>query len=209
MRDMFLSYETLLNLGLLANDFPSSQCGTDLQTSNTITAPSISATRSVNDGCCTATPHSVTCSYPQREAAPPRPSQLPFPCTPENNEWMRAWLLDRYASSTFNTCPHHVLPSMEDPPIDIHVDQNARPKACHTPASIPLHWQQHVYEDLLCDIALGVIKRVSYEEPVTWCQRMITRKHDGSPHCTVDLSPLNKFCQRETIAMKSPFQLVR
>ena len=47
-------------------------------------------------------------------------------------------------------------------------------------------------------------------KPVTWCHRMvITRKHDGSPRRTVDLSPLNKFCQRETFAMESPFQLAR
>ena len=61
-----------------------------------------------------------------------------------------------------------------------------------------------------CDEALGVIERVPYGEPVTWCHRMvITRKHDGSPRRTVDLSPLNKFCTRETFAMESPFHLAR
>ena len=99
---------------------------------------------------------------------------------------MKAWLLDRYASATFNTCPHRALPSMEGPPIEIHVDPTAPPKACHTPATIPLHWQRRVYEDLLRDEALGVIERVPYGEPVTWCHRMvITRKHDGSPRHTV------------------------
>ena len=121
---------------------------------------------------------------------------------------MRAWLLNRYASSTFNTCTHRPLPCMEGPPVEIHIDPAASPKACHTPASVPLHWQQRVYEDLLRDEALGVIERVPYGEPVTWCHRMvITRKHDGSPRRTVDLSPLNKFCQRETFAMESPFHL--
>ena len=38
---------------------------------------------------------------------------------------------------------------------------------------------------------------------------VVTRKHDGSPHRTVDLSPLNKFCQRETFATESPFHLAR
>ena len=60
----------------------------------------------------------------------------------------------------FNTCPHHLL-------IEIHVEPTATPKACHTPASIPLHWQQYIYEDLLHDKALGVIERVPYGEPVT------------------------------------------
>ena len=143
------------------------------------------------------------CSCPQCGEAPPRP---PFPCTPENNAKMKAWCLYRYGS-TFNTCPHCALPSMEGPLIEIHVNPTAPPKACHTPANIPLHWQQQVYDNLVCDEGLGVIGHMPYGEPVTWCDRMvITRKHDGS-HYTVDLSPLNKFCTRETFAMESPFHL--
>jgi hypothetical protein len=38
---------------------------------------------------------------------------------------------------------------------------------------------------------------------------VITRKHDGSPHRTVDLSPLNKFYKRETFETESPFHLAR
>ena len=45
---------------------------------------------------------------------------------------------------------------------------------------------------------------------MTWCHRMvITRKHNGSPRRTVDLSPLNKYCKRETFASDSPFHLAR
>ena len=55
-----------------------------------------------------------------------------------------------------------------------------------------------------------MIERVPYGEPTTWCHRMVvTRKHDGSPRRTVDLSPLNKFCKRETFASESPFHLAR
>lgn len=123
---------------------------------------------------------------------------------------MKAWLLERYASSTFNTCPHRALPCKSGPPVEIHVDPTAVPNACHTPANIPIHWQGKVYDDLLRDEALGVVERVPYGEPVTWCHRMVvTRKHDGSHRRTVDLSPLNKFCQRETFATDSPFQLAR
>ena len=121
---------------------------------------------------------------------------------------MKKWLLDRYAASTFNTCPHRALPSMEGPPIEIHIDPSATPKVCHTPAPVPLHWQQQVHDDRLCDEALGVIERVPYGEPTTWCHRMvITRNHNGSPRRTVDLLPLNKYCQRGTFAMVSPFHL--
>ena len=57
---------------------------------------------------------------------------------------------------------------------------------------------------------MGVIERVPYGEPVEWCHRMvITRKHDGSPRRTVDLSPLNKHCKRETFPSESPFQIAR
>ena len=74
----------------------------------------------------------------------------------------------------------------------------------------PCTGSNELYEDLLRDEALGVIERVPYGEPVTWCHRMvITRKHDGSACRTVDLSPLNKFCKRETFATETPFHLAR
>ena len=221
VQTMYLSYDSLLNLGILLKDFSSlmtaniAKAGYHTRDSDATdpnrTPPPINAVRSINSGCTAISePLDTTCSCPQRDATPPRPSELPFSCTPENNGRMKAWLLDRYASSTFNTCPHRALPSMEGPPIEIHIEPTATPKACHTPAPVPLHWQQRVYEDLLSDEALGVIERVPYGEPVTWCHRMvITRKHDGSPRRTVDLSPLNKFCKRETFATETPFHLAR
>ncbi|XP_048576277.1 uncharacterized protein LOC125557593 [Nematostella vectensis] len=219
VRDMYLSYDSLLNLDLLPHCFPrpddvteasnERQPASQNKTRPNYTSPTTNAARIVNEGCTKpASEHDVTCSCPQRETTPPRPSELPFPCTPANNTKMKAWLLNRYSSSTFNTCPHRALPCMEGPPL--HVDATAKPTACHTPANIPLHWQKRVYEDLLRDEALGVVERVPYGEPVTWCHRMVvTRKHDGSPRRTVDLSPLNKYCQRETYATESPFQLAR
>ncbi len=173
------------------------------------TPPPINAMRPCNDGYRSHhLAHNDTCSCPQRTVPPPCPTELPFPCVSANNNRMKAWLLDRYGSSTFNICPHQALPCMEGPPIEIHVDPAATPKACHTPATMPLHWQQKVYDDLLRDEVLGVIERVPYGEQVTLCHCMvITRKHDGSPRRTVDLSPLNKYCQRETFANESPFHL--
>ena len=211
VRDMYLSYESLLNLGLLPCTFPSSSDSVATTYTEDRSTGAMHATRVINEGCpASSAADDSPCSCPQRTATPQRPAELPFPCTPENNERMKAWLLDRYAASTFNTCPHRALPCMEGPPVEIHVDPAATPRACHTPANIPLHWQQRVYDDLLRDEALGVIERVPYGEPVTWCHRMvITRKHDGSPRRTVDLSPLNKFCLRETFAMESPFHLAR
>ena len=209
---MYLSYESMLNLGLLPSTFPAAaNTNTGKPHASQDHLPPINAVRKLNCGCfAPGSGDTSSCSCPQRDVTPQRPSELPFPCTPENNGRMKTWLLDRYGSSTFNTCPQWALPCMEGPPIKIHVEPDATPIVCHTPASIPLHWQQKVYDDLLRDEALGVIERVPYGEPVTWCHRMvITRKHDGSPRRTVDLSPLNKYCKRETFAMESPFHLAR
>ena len=38
---------------------------------------------------------------------------------------------------------------------------------------------------------------------------MISRRSDGSPRRTVDLSPLNRHCLRETFSSESPSQIVR
>ena len=38
---------------------------------------------------------------------------------------------------------------------------------------------------------------------------VITRKYDGTPRRTVDLSPLNKFCRREAFTSETPFKLAR
>jgi hypothetical protein len=209
VNSMFLSYETLLKLKILPEGFPNSAAFAPKEeheynyTSNAI--------RALTNGCTnTFSDDNASCDCPQRSVVPKRPGALPFPCLAENNSKMKEWLLNRYKSSTFNTCPHRPLPCMEGPPVEIHIDESATPKTCHTPANIPLHWQQRVYDDLMRDEALNVIEPVPYGEPVTWCHRMVvTRKHDGTPRRTVDLSPLNKFCKRETFATETPFQLAR
>ena len=86
---------------------------------------------------------------------------------------------------------------MSGPPLEIHLKEGAQPSARHKAIPIPVHWEKEVHDGLLRDEALGILERVPYGEPVTWCHRMvITRKHDGSPRRTVDLSPLNRYCKR-------------
>ena len=138
------------------------------------------------------------------------PSSLPFKCDPKNNEIMKDWLLRRYESSTFNTYPHQSIPEMSGPPVEIHIKEGVQPVACHKPPAIPIHWQDQVRSDLEKDEALGVIECVLMGESVDWCHRMVvTRKHDGSSHHSVDLSLLNKHCKRETHNSESPFHLAR
>ena len=194
--DFFLSYDTMLDLGILARNFPT--IGVFCQDQGTTVQATLS------------TEADNVCKCPKRESVPTRPEKLPFTPSEENNGKMKEWLLDMFKSSTFNTCPHSPLPSMIGPPIEIHVSEAARPKACHTAATVALHWQEQVHKDLIRDEALGVIEKVPYGEPVEWCHRMVvTRKHDGTPRRTVDLSPLNKYCKRETFAAEAPFPLAR
>ena len=222
VRGMYLSHSSMMGLGIVGCEFPvvgvvgqqperevsSGVAGGDRLGRGT---SSLHAVRGLGSGCVNPPASSShPCSCPQRTAPPSRPSELPFAPVRENNDRMKKWLLARYATSTFNTCPHRPLSCMDGPPVEIHVDPSATPRAVHTPAAVALHWQQRVYEDLLRDEALGVIERVPYGEPVDWCHRMVvTRKHDGSPRRTVDLSPLNRFCKRETFAADTPFQLAR
>ena len=215
IRAMYLSYKLLLNLGLLSKKFPSPEGTQNNSATNRLNATpaplSTNANRFINNGCeGPQTSSHAACSCPQRTAPPLRPAELPFPFIPENNKQMKTWLLERCASSAFNTCPHQALPCMDGPPIEKHADPTATAKALHTPATIPIHWQKKVYEDLLCDEVLGVVECIPYGEPVTWCHRVVvTRKHNSSPRWTVDLSSLNKFYQPEMFAMELAFHLAR
>ena len=57
---------------------------------------------------------------------------------------------------------------------------------------------------------LGVIEKVPDGVPTTWLHRMVVvPKPNGEPYRTVDLSPLNKFCKRETHVTVPPFRQAR
>ena len=212
-KGFYLSREAMMDLGIVSKDFP--MVGAVPERPDPLQYPSRLSysreARNLNAGCSiTLSDESSSCSCPERTVVPEPPTKLPFDCSEANNAKMEKWLLEYFGSSTFNTCSHQPLPSMVGPPVEIHISDDAVPKAVHTPAPVPIHWQDQVKADLLRDEALGVIENVPYGEPVTWCHRMVvTRKHNGSPRRTVDLSPLNKHCKRETFANESPFHLAR
>ena len=121
------------------------------------------------------------CGRAVRSLPPGRPDALPFPSIPANNTKMRAWLVDRYSASTFNKCPHQQLKGMTGPDIRLHIDSNAKPVAVHTPATVPLHWQSEVEQQIKDDMALGVLEKVPIGEHSVWCHRMVlARKPNGS-----------------------------
>ena len=51
-------------------------------------------------------------------------------------------------------------------PVEILLKDGATPKAVHTPALIPVHWQEVVHQDLMRDVALCVIERVPHGDAV-------------------------------------------
>lgn len=207
---MYLSYDTMLSLGIVNHEFPMvGQFNPTSSTISNITPDPAGQPEGCISGVCDPTTND-TCQCPKRTPVPFRPTTLPFECSEENSTRMRDWLLDFYAGSTFNTCPHQPLPVMTGPPVKIHLKEDVTPTAKHKAIPVPIHWQDQVHQDLLRDESLGVIERAPYGEPSLWCHRMVvTRKHDGSPRRTVDLSPLNKHCKRETHNVESPFHLAR
>ena len=121
---------------------------------------------------------------------PPLPQKIPFEATEANVTKLKKFLMNHYASSTFNTCEQQTLPMMERPPMSLMISENAKPTAYHTPLPIPIHWQDEVKRSIERDINLGVIEPVPVGEPVTWCHRMVLcANKNGKPRKTVDLKP--------------------
>ena len=150
------------------------------------------------------------CSCPTRSPPPDRPTTLPFPATEGNRQKLEKYLLDLYSSSAFNTCEHQPLPMMSGPPLSLKIDPNAAPKPCHTPITIPVHWQEEVKAGLDRDVRLGVLEKVPLGTPVTWCHRMvICTKKNGSLRRTINFQPLNQHATRETHHCQSPFHQAR
>jgi hypothetical protein len=202
--NMYLSREACVDLGLISSTFPAVGDVRDARIHRPDAAASLSHLEVKTDD------DEGECRCPRRSMPPPCPTTLPLPATTENVGHLKQWLLDYYASSTFNVCPHSRLPLMRGPPLALMVDPEAKPVAIHTPIPVPLHWQEEVKAGLDRDVRLGVIEPVPVGEPVTWCHRMvICRKKSGKPRRTVDLQALNAHCSRETHHTQSPFHQAR
>ena len=94
------------------------------------------------------------------------------------------------------------------PPLRLFVDPTATPVAISSPSAVPHHWVADVKAGLERDERLGVIEKVSVNDPIEWCSRMIiTPKHDGSPRRVIDYGQLNKHCPRQTHHTKSPWTI--
>ena len=149
------------------------------------------------------------CGCPVRESPPEVPTELPMAPTLENIPKLEKWILERYRASAFNVCECQPLPIMHGEPLEIRVQEGARPVASHTPIPVPLHWQKAVKAQLDRDERLGVIERVPSGTDTTWCHRMvIVPKKDQTPRRTINFQPLNAVAHRQTHHTPPPFQQV-
>ena len=82
--------------------------------------------------------HDVTCNYPSSSEVPDKPSTLSFKATSANASKMWAWLLQKYAASTFNICPHK-LNQISGPPLEIHLEDNVKPRVLQNPAHVLIY----------------------------------------------------------------------
>jgi hypothetical protein len=198
VRDIYISKSMMIDLGILSKDFPSIRVGDDQK------AATMAACKTPPAG------DRAPCGCLRRTGPPPPPETLPFEPVEKNVGKMKEYLLDAYASSAFNKCPHEPLPMMKCAPIRIHVKEDAKPVACKTASTVPLHLREAVKAQLEEDVALGTIERVPIGVETTWQARMhVVTKPDGTPRRTVDLRHLNDHCIRETEHIVPPYKQAR
>ena len=135
----------------------------------------------------------VPCGCLLRTSSPPQ--HPPFAITPQNSHLVQEWLLETYATSAFNTCPHQPLPLMTGlPPLRVIVKDGTEPVAIHRPSTIPDYWVEQVRQELERDIALGVIKRVPtpihQQHSAEGCT--LLEKRPGSQCCNHQADPLQR-----------------
>ena len=99
-----------------------------------------------------------------RTAPPRRPTKMPFEPVPENVPKLKKYILDQFASSTFNRSAP--FPEMKTPPARIHLKPDAIPYARHTPIPIPHHWKADIKKGLDDDVKKGIIKPVDFDTSV-------------------------------------------
>ena len=85
----------------------------------------------------------------------------------------------------------------KSPPLEFHVDDNAKPHAIYKPSPIPLNYMARIKSEVDKDVRLGVIAPVPENTPVEWCSQMnVIAKKDGDPRRVIDLRKVNEATKR-------------
>merc|ERR1712239_1071 len=96
--------------------------------------------------------------------------KMPFPPTEENVPKLRAWLVEKFGKSSFNTSSAP-LAKMTGLPMKIHIKDGVEPVAIHKPISVPHHWRAEVKKDLDRDCDLGILEKIPNGIPTKWQSR--------------------------------------
>ena len=105
----YLSLEACRTLGIMPNNFLRIESATQQFLSVSSAAASPSAVE-------------CDCSCHIRTKSSPLPIALPFPTTDANGASLQKRILERYRSSTFNTCEYQTLSVMKRLPLELHLD---------------------------------------------------------------------------------------
>ena len=142
-----------------------------------------------------------------RSPPPSRPTQLPYPPTPENVGKLEQYIVEQFSSSAFNKAAP--FPAMKDvPPAHIHLKKDAVPHARHVPIPVPSCWTKIAKEILDGQVKRGIIEVVPIGDPVFFCSHwLLVPKKNGNPRSVVDYQHLNSQCRRETHYCQPPFLL--
>ena len=110
----FMSRNACTNLGIISETFPTigEAFSVDID---------IPKTPASSQQIASITHTKASCGCPQRSAPPPLPC-APVATKDSNRQHLEKFLLEYYASSTFNVCPHQPLPHMSGPPMKLTID---------------------------------------------------------------------------------------
>ena len=89
---------------------------------------------------------------------------------------------------------------MSWPPLEIHLNPDARPQYISSPSSVPLHCQEQVKADLDRDVCMGVIDW--WTGATAWLLSGNMMALRGA----VNLQPLNKHCRRKEWVTTTPLK---
>ena len=205
---IFLSKEACRELGIISKEFP--LIGAHQPGNKAINEEASVNKVEIHDFKLCPGVSDDKCNCPIRELPPEPPLKCPFPPTVSNISKLENWIRETYRASSFNTCNNQALPLMKSsPPLELFIDKEAKPVACHKAAQIPVHFKQQVENEIRRDVKLGVLEEVPPNTPTTWCSRMcIQTKKNGKPRRVIDLQPINKHAVRQMYVGESPFEIV-
>ena len=138
---------------------------------------------------------------------PQKPKRIPFEPTEENIPKLKKFLLESFSSTTFNR--EGIFPTLDVPPMEIHLRKDAVPRAHNTPNTIPLHAQKVTKQTLDSMCKRDIIEKISVDLLLLWRSKMVSQlKKDGiSIRIMIDLAYLSSQCVRTPYPFSSPFQL--